>query len=159
MTNETNTTIRIQSSRFGELQVESSRVLEFICPVIGFEDIKNYTLLEHEEDSPFLWLHAMEDPDLAFVLTNPSYFGIPFEFEIPTEEANKLGLKTADEVRIFTVVTVPDEAPNKLTANFKAPIVINTTNNKAMQFVIPQDNYPIKVRLIPDEEPSTSPVG
>jgi len=56
-----------------------------------------------------------------------------------------------DDVLIYTLVTVPDDEPNKLTANFKAPIVINKNTLQAMQFVIPQDNFPIRVRLIPDE--------
>ena len=143
--------LKIQSNRFGLLEIEESQVLEFVCPIIGFEDVKNFALFEHEADSPFFWLHSLEDPDLAFVLTNPTHFGFQYEFEIPTEEANRLNLKTEDDVLIYTLVTVPDDEPNKLTANFKAPIVINKNTHQAMQFVIPQDNYPIRVRLIPDE--------
>lgn len=143
--------LNIESSRFGQLQVDESQLLEFVSPVIGFENVTHYALFEHEPESPFFWLHAIEDKDLAFVITNPTDFGLSYAFEIPTEDAEKLGLEKVEDVLIYTLVTVPDDEPNKLTANLKAPIVINQQNKKAMQLVIPNDQYAIKQRLIPDE--------
>lgn len=144
---------QVETSRFGQVEVEDERCLTLIAPIIGFEDHEKFALLDHSEDSPFKWLQSFSDPELAFVVTMPALFGLDYEFELPDEATTALELKTAENVLVFTLVTIPEENPALMTTNLLGPIVMNTENQKAMQVVLnDSEKYGTKVRLITDEE-------
>jgi flagellar assembly factor FliW len=140
----------IQSSRFGEISIENEALLTFSQPILGFETLKEYALVEHAPDSPFQWLQSTENPELAFVVTNPTSFGLDYEFEIPDDLVDLLEISTIEEVLVLTIVNVPNDAPAEMTANLMGPIIINTTTKNAVQFALSDNSYGTKVRLIPD---------
>ena len=70
------TNMIIDTVRFGEVEVEENRVIHFVEPILGFEKSLRYVILDHAEDSPFKWLQSADEPELAFVVTNPKFFGI-----------------------------------------------------------------------------------
>ena len=48
-----------------------------------------------------------------------------------------------DNLRYFTIVTIPED-PTQMTANLKAPIVINVRNRYARQCVLQDNNLAIR---------------
>ena len=66
---ENNDTIKINTTKFGEVEIDKSLIFEFISPIIGFNDLKKYTIIDYKPDSPFKWLQSMEDMELAFPIT------------------------------------------------------------------------------------------
>lgn len=141
--------ITFQTSRFGEVQVDESTLLNFVSPILGFEHIKQFALLDHSDNSPFKWLQAVQDEDLAFVVSNPKFFGIPFEFSIPDDAVEKLKITSAEEVIVITIVNIPNDDPTKLTGNLMAPIIINQSNLYAMQVVLQDGKYSTKTPFLP----------
>lgn len=146
-------TLQIATSRFGTVEVEEKNVIHFISPILGFEAVKRYVLLDHAEDSPFRWLQAADNPDLAFVITNPHFFGLDFEFVLPEEAVSKLEVEKAEDVLVFTIVNIPQDNPAKMTANLLAPIVINPVKLQGMQLVLQNTNFSTRTRLVPDPSP------
>ncbi len=145
-------TIRqIETSRFGTVEVEEAKILCFVAPILGFEHLKNYVLLERKENFPFTWLQSPEDPELAFVLTNPKFFAIPYEFALPDEAVEQLGIEKAEDVQVFTIVNIPNDDPTKMTANLLAPVVINQLNFQAMQVILQDASLSTRTRLLPDK--------
>lgn len=144
-------TVQINTSRFGLVEVEEKNILAFIAPILGFEHIKKYVLLDHAENSPFKWLQAVEDENLAFVVTNPKFFAIPYEFALPEDAVEKLKVTSADDVLVFTIVNIPNENPAQMTANLLAPIVVNQITMEAMQMVLQDPNLSTRTRLLPDD--------
>jgi flagellar assembly factor FliW len=144
--------VTFQTERFGPVQVQPERLLEFVSPILGFEHAVRYAVLDHgQDDSPFRWLQATEDPKLAFVITSPHLFGLEFEFVLPEEAVEMLGIESIEDVVVFTIVTIPDDNPSKMTANLLGPIIINQTKRLAMQLVLADDApYSAQTRLIPD---------
>lgn len=143
----------IRTSRFGEVSVLPERLLTFVAPILGFSQHKEFALLDHHDDSPFKWLQAIADPDLAFVVTMPALFELDYEFMLPEEAVQLLGLKTPEEVLVLTLVTIPEENPVKMTTNLLGPIVVNLTTRQAMQLILQDsERFSTKVRLIPDEQ-------
>lgn len=145
--------LRIQTARFGEITIDSERVLQFVEPLLGFPASTEYTLLDHTENSPFKWLQSLQEPELAFVVSNPELFGIPYEFTISDNYIDKLGIKQAEETIVLTIVNIPASNPTEMTANLLGPLVINQTNRKMMQVVLADSSYSTKTRLLPDTEP------
>ncbi|GBF22711.1 flagellar assembly factor FliW [Candidatus Gastranaerophilus sp. (ex Termes propinquus)] len=130
----------MKTSRFGEVMVDKSLVFDFISPIIGYNDYAHFALVDYKSDSPFKWLQSLEDEELAFAVTLCGYFDIDYEFELTDDDAKLLELKDPDDILALNIVTIPHECPQKATINLLAPIVVNTTNNKAMQVVLRDNN-------------------
>ena len=56
--------LTVESTRFGTLEIKPEAVLSFPRGLIGLGGSR-YALLSTDPDSPFSWLHSVEDPDLA----------------------------------------------------------------------------------------------
>ena len=146
----TNELITIETTRFGSLTFQESDIIYFASPILGFEEQLSYILLDHAENSPFKWLQSVESPKLAFVLTNPALFGIDYQFEVSEASAKMIEATQSEQIVAYTLVTIPDNAPETMTANFLGPIIINVDNRCAMQLVLDETHYSTKVRLLPD---------
>ena len=142
----------IQTARFGDIEVAEDRLIEFVEPILGFEESRRFVILDHAEDSPFKWLQSADEPDLAFVVTNPRLFGIDYEFEVPDETVNKLAIANAEDVIVLTIVNIPQGSPENMTANLLGPVVISHGSRKAMQIVLNDTGFSTKTRLLPEAD-------
>ncbi len=123
----------VQSTRFGELAVDEGKVLEIIGGLLGFSE-RRFVLLTPEK-GPFHWLQSVENPDLAFVLTDPRTVVPDYQVKLNHDEHERLGLDESSEVAILSVVTMhPD--PRDITINLLGPLVVNPANMKALQVVM-----------------------
>ncbi len=146
------TTVKINTTKFGEVEVDKNSIFDFVCPIIGFNDLKQYTIIDYKPDSPFKWLQSMEDMDLAFPVTLCSFFGIDYQFDIPDDEAQKLGIESADDVFVCNIANIPSSNPQGATINMLAPVVINIVNKKAMQIILRNSNFEVRHRLFEKKE-------
>ncbi len=142
---------KISTTRFGEVEVEENLIISFSEPILGFEGMNQFVILDHSENSPFKWFQSVESSGLAFVITNPKLFGIDYEFPLPEEIAKKLDLASADDALVVTIVNIPQGNPGLMTANLLGPIIINEKNKKALQHVLSESKFETKTRLIPDD--------
>ena len=125
------TTIELDTEKFGKVEIEKKSIFNFVAPIIGFNGLKKYAIIDYKPDSPFKWLQSVEDMELAFPVTLCSFFGIDYQFDIPDEEAEKLGITTSDDVLVLNIANIPSTNPQGATINMLAPIVVNISNKKA----------------------------
>lgn len=144
---ETNTTLTLKTAKFGEIEVDNELIFDFVVPIIGFDELKKYTIVDIKPDSPFKWLQSTEDMELAFPITLCSYFGIDYQFDIPDEEAEKIDIKNAEDVFVFNIVNIPNSNPQGATVNMVAPIIVNLANKKAMQTILKDTNFEVRHKL------------
>lgn len=142
---------QMQTERFGTIDIDPAKVLHFVQPILGFDTLSRFVLLDHEDDSPFKWLQSLEDPELAFVVTNPTLFDIDYDFMLPQEACEALDIHEAQEAQVLTMVTVPEEDPIKMTVNLLGPLVYHADSHQAMQLILDPERYSTKVRLIADD--------
>ncbi len=142
--------MKINTRCFGEVEVNPSTVITFTNGILGFPNSKNYILIDHNEKSPLKWLQSVDEPQLAFVVTNPNLFKEDYIINIFKKDLEDLNVENTGSVIHLVIVTVPRD-PSKMTANLRAPILINTENNLAKQFIIDDIDYEIKFGLIPEE--------
>ena len=62
--------VKIETSRFGSLEVPEDRVIRFPVGLLGFPRLNRYILIDYK-DTPLKWLQSVEDPDVAFIVTDP----------------------------------------------------------------------------------------
>ena len=141
----------IDSARFGEIQIDTSLLFDFVAPIIGYDKYTYFALIDNAPDSPFKWLQSVEDMDLAFPITLCSFFGIDYQFDIPDEEAQKLEITSGDDVFVCNIANIPSSNPQGATINMLAPIVINIVNKKAMQIILKNTEFEVRKKLFDEE--------
>jgi flagellar assembly factor FliW len=114
--------LSIDSTRFGRVEIDPDTIVEFPDGLIGLGGSR-YALLATEADSPFLWLHSIEDPALALPVTDPNGFFPSFAVQLADEDADRLGLDDVTAVAVYVTVRAA-EALEDFTANLKAPILV-----------------------------------
>ncbi len=144
--------MNILTEKFGEIIIDENLIFDFVEPIIGYDELKRYVLVEHSENSAFKWLQSIEEPSLAFPVTSPAFFDIDYQFEIPTEKAEKINLTSVESLISLNIVTIPSSNPRKATINLLAPIIINAANKQGMQLILSNSNYPVKCSLFKDEQ-------
>jgi flagellar assembly factor FliW len=133
--------MKIKTKPYGEIDVSEKQRIHFPDGMFGFEEVKDYFLLDSEE-GPFYWLQSAEHPDLAFVLIDPRVFKKGYKLELREEDYTAIEARKGD-VLDFTIVTVPED-PEKISANLMGPIIINRKSRKARQAISENDEYTVK---------------
>ena len=137
--------MKIKSTRFGELEIDESKIIEFPLGIPGFANLKKYILLDYKD--PIRWLHAVDDPDVAFIVTDPFPIFPNYSFDLNDEEERFLEIKGLADIVALVILNASD---NTITVNLKAPIIANLSNRKAAQMILDDDRYSFK-------EPMPSP--
>jgi len=101
--------------------------------LLGFEGIKEYLLVANTAEEPFLWLQVPNDANLAFLVIAPQPLLPAYKPEISPEDVAFLGLDSAADAALLSVVTV--RGPNQATLNLKGPIVLNRRTLLAKQVI------------------------
>ncbi len=128
----------IQTSRFGHIEVSPEDTIHFAEGLLGFVDLEKFVLLDDPNDEIFAWLQSCEEPSIAFPVLEPELFLESFQVKIGMSDLKQLKATTEKELRPFCIITIPED-PTQMTANLKAPIMINVTHKMGRQCVL-QDN-------------------
>ncbi len=142
--------MKINTSRFGEVEIDENLIFNFVEPILGYENLTKFFLIDHSTESPFKWLQSAENPNIAFPITFPAFFGIDYQFVIPENKSKLLEITNADNVLSFNITCVPQENPQESTINLVGPIVVNMDNKKSLQLVLTNANLSVKHKLFKD---------
>jgi flagellar assembly factor FliW len=135
----------LKSTRFGDVELEDEAVVEFPSGLIGLRGHR-YALLPHGPDGVFVWLHSMEDPDLALPVTRPWGFFPQYEVELSDSEAERIGVSDPAQAEVYVTVRAAEEAEN-FSANLRAPIII--AGGRGYQVINEADDAPVRAPLFP----------
>lgn len=140
--------MKIQTSRFGEVEVKEELRFELVSPIFGYEDEKDFVLIEHKEKSNFKWLQSVKTPTLAFAVTIPGLFGIEYSFELPDNTQEELVIETAEDILALNIVLIPHENPRNATINLLAPLIFNVNTRKGSQVILSGSNFTVNHPLV-----------
>ncbi len=140
----------INTTRFGQIQLQNEDIITFPEGMLGFQDLRQFVLLDDPNDDIFAWLQSCELPSVAFPVLEPEIFGHYYSVNLSKNEIELLKIKGDQKPSFMNIITIPDD-PTQMTANVKAPIAFNMTERIARQCVL-QDNHlairePIFVKL------------
>ena len=133
--------MKVNTTIFGEVEIAEDKILNFISPIIGYNEYSKFTIVEQENNELFQWLQCVDNPELAFPISIPSYFSIDYNFEIDDTTQEKLQLTDVADLLIYNIVTIPNSNPKGATINLLAPVLINAKTNNAMQYIITNSSY------------------
>jgi flagellar assembly factor FliW len=126
-------------SRFGEIEYQPENLLHFPEGLIGFENLRDFIVMPNEKEGPLFWIQSVDDPQIAFVMTDPSNFFPEYNVVATPAERAKLGIGEQDEVYSLSVVTVPPD--RKITLNLMAPVLYASSSNRALQTIMEKGPY------------------
>ena len=137
--------MQVRTTRFGTVEIADDRVITFPRGLLGFSEHKRFCLLQPAEDSAFFWLQSVEDPTLAFVVTDPSFFVPEYSVPIRAEQMGELGMSKLEDAQVFVIVNKVDQT---LTGNLQGPLVINTLTRNGEQFVLAEKRWNTRHPLV-----------
>jgi flagellar assembly factor FliW len=137
--------MEIVSSRFGVLNVDDQRIITFTKGLLGFPGKSRFALIQTNEENYFFWLQSVEDPNLAFVVTDPSTFFK--DYEVPLREETQLELELTDP-EAAQVLVICNKVNDWLTGNLLGPIVVNVALQLATQVVLTEKKWTTRQPLL-----------
>ena len=131
-----------------QVSVEKEQLIHFEFGLPGFEDLKNYAIIEMEDYSPFLLLHSVEDHSIAMIILNSNAIDVGNNFDIPEYKLKNLKNNGENEIGIFFILKIHEDE-KQITANVKAPVLINFVNQKGSQVILEDDKLSMDLPILP----------
>lgn len=141
--------MEINTSQFGKIKVDQDKIISFKREILGFEGYKKFTIIDNLEDEVFYWLQSVEEPELSFMMIDPTEFVSDYKINIPGDFREQLELKTKKEMIVYTLVVIKEEE-DYISTNLKAPIIINHKQQKGGQLIL-EAEYPTRYYLMREE--------
>ena len=138
--------MKVNTRIFGEIEVADDKVLTFDNGIIGFPELKHFTLLHDEEkgtSAGIRFLQSIEEPTFALPVMDPLLVKADYDPQVNDELLAGVGELTPENILVLVTVTVPADL-TKMTVNLQGPFVINVDERKACQIVAEGNEYPVK---------------
>lgn len=133
----------INTLRFGEVEVEENRIFDFVLPIIGFDDLHKFVIIDPSQDTLFKWLQSVEEPDLAFPIISVASLDYDYSIDLTDSVIKSLDITNADSLLVMNITSIPQDNPRCTTINLLAPLIFNLDNQTAGQVVLSGSGYDI----------------
>ena len=134
----------LQTTRFGPMEVDETRIITFPKGMLGFPSCKRFALLEPGADTYFWWLQSVDTPDLAFVVAPPGKLVADYQPELGRRELDAIGAASASEVLVLAIANF---SGGEACLNLAAPVLVNARTRRAAQVVLQDPRWGIRTRI------------
>ncbi len=138
--------MKINTRIFGEIEISDDKIIHFEDGIIGFPDMKQFTLLHDVKDGSkagIRFLQSLDEPNFAMPVMDPLIVKEDYNPEVDDELLKGVGNLTPENVLVLVTVTVPSDL-TKLRVNLQGPFVINVDEMKACQVILDSALYPVR---------------
>lgn len=142
--------MRLDTTRFGEIEIEEEKIIHFEEGLLGFEKSRKFTILSGEADSLFKWLQCVDDGSLAFIVVEPDLFIDGYFLDLSESDVRKMEVEAPGDVNILCIVTIPEDT-RKISANLQGPIVINSRRKVGRQVISTNESHKLRYYLLEQE--------
>ena len=141
----------VDTLKFGQIEVEESRIFNFSLPIIGFNDLTKFIILDPNPDTLFKWLQSVEEPSLAFPIISVATLNYDYSVDLSDNVINTLEIKNAESLLVMNITSIPQDNPRGTTINLLAPLIFNLDNQKAGQIVLSGSGYDISYPMFKED--------
>ena len=137
--------MKLTTRVFGEVDIDESKIISFPNGIIGFPDLKRFTLMYDDEkgSDTIKWLQSIDEPNFAMPVMDPLVVCPDYKPEVDKTLVDDIGELTDSDLLVLVTVTVPHDL-KQMTVNLMGPFIINVKDMKAVQTIIDNDDYPVK---------------
>jgi len=134
----------ISSRDFGEVDIKEENIYKFSQPIFGFEEYTEFVLLHDEElGENIVWLQSIQNPNLCFIMMDPSGFAEEFSPALPEGTEKLLG---EGDCFCWVIAVIPQNVKGA-TVNLKSPVFMNPNTHNAAQIMLDGD-YPVRFPIM-----------
>ena len=133
----------VNTTRFGPIEISKEDILNFSEGLLGFNELVRFVLLDDPTDDIFAWLQSCDEPSIAFPVLEPELFEENYKLQMTKSDLAALEADDVSELRSFCIITIPED-PARMTANLKAPVVLNIARRIARQCVLQNNKLEIR---------------
>jgi len=140
--------LTVRTRHFGNIGVRQDQIIYLEPGLLGFSQYHRYVLIEHQRESPFLWLQCLDNPDLAFVVIDPSCLLTDYQPGPLATVIKEMEPEGHENLKVLVILTIPPGKPKEMTANLMGPIVVNLKTRQGKQLVVEDPRYSHKHRVL-----------
>ena len=134
--------MKITTKIFGEIEIAEDKIITFENGIIGFPDLKKFTLLHDVEQGTEAGIHflqSLEEPAFAMPVINPLTVKPDYDPHVEDELLAAAGNITSQNILVLVTITVPPDL-TKMSVNLQGPFVINVEEHRACQIIVEGDD-------------------
>jgi flagellar assembly factor FliW len=156
--------MKIDSTRFGTLDLDDNAQICFPHGIVGFPNERCFVLLRRRPTSAVGWLQSTMNPALAFPVVSLDALEIEYPDHSIEQAAAESGISnTIESIAVMAVVSAPGGgAP--ATVNLLSPIIVNADTRTGAQVLLEKSRYSTQEpfvmrqaeRPISNRQPSTA---
>lgn len=136
----------INTYRFGPVEIDEKKVINFSDGLPGLEEYTQFAILQFEGSYPIVWLQSIQEGNICLPVIDSFLVKPEYSFDISDDDVKQLELTGPEDLKIISVLVIP-ESIEQMTINLAAPIVINTRNGKARQVILSNGDYNVRVPI------------
>ena len=137
--------MKINTVRFGRVDVEPNDVLLFPQGLLGLESCQQWVLLADAENEMLGWLQCLTHAEVALAVVSPRRLLPGYQVRLAREELSPLALMHPQQAKVLVIVGRNDHS---ITLNLKAPLLVNLERRLGRQ-VLNNADQPIQYELQP----------
>lgn len=132
--------MKIESTRFGTLEVADDKVIAFPRGLIGFPQERSFVMVHHKGSDVVAWLQSTTNPSLALPVVSVHQFG-PAYPDVPLDHAaERAGLEGSPDDMAALVVLCASPG-GQATVNLQAPIIVDSAKWTGVQTILEGTKY------------------
>jgi len=140
----------LKHTRFGDIEYDDDKVITFPKGLLGFESLRNFVVIPSKNEGPLFWIQSAEDPQVAFVVTDPTTFYPDYGVLLEPQEKEVLQLEDEDECSVLIIASVREGGV--VTLNMMAPVLLSPKARRAIQVIVEAEGFSTQQPL-----PQTNP--
>ena len=135
--------MKANTKYFGMVDIDEEKVLTFSDGLSGLEDYKKFAVINdiENENATISWLQSLEEPGFALPIIDPLLIKGDYDPVVEDEWLESIGKE--EDYFVLVTLTVPEDI-EKMTANLKAPIVVNMNTRKGAQIIVENQDYSVR---------------
>jgi flagellar assembly factor FliW len=149
--------MRIDTSRFGTIQVEDEDTYDVPHGIPGFAALRRAAVLAVDpsgDQNSLYWLQDLDDPELAFLCVVPWSAFPAYDLEV---DERTLGIVDPEDVRVLSLVTVrrngdvhpiAERRAATMTVNLRAPLIIDVRRRQLQQVILADARWSVHEPLV-----------
>jgi len=148
--------VTFESQALGRVTVSEDHIITFPSGLPGFPDEHRFVLINDHLEPPFYCLHSVDNPSLAFVVTDPTALVPDYRPKNSAGIMRELSASSSEDLQTLVTLTIPPGRPREITANLMSPVLINPERGLGKQVVIEKPHYSHQYPIL-SERPNGQP--
>ena len=126
-------------------------VVHFRYGLPGFEMLTRFVIRKIPKYEPLRILRSEEDSNISMMIADPRLLQLEKPIRIPFAYQQQLHIEQPTDMQLYVILRY-DAKAERLTANTKAPIVVNTARRMGLQIILEDPVLRVEQRLFENHD-------